>query len=132
VDACLAVDPIHQEGLALRAVLLRELGREEDARWLCDYETLVRAVDLEPPAGFDDIESFNTALCEYVLRHPSLAPDPYGSSTRGGRHSGELTAGEVARLARLALFPSYSYHGTVPFECEGTRISIAVDLMPGR
>ena len=30
----------------------------------------------------------------------------------------------------LVLFPSYFYHRTVPFDAEGTRISVAFDLMP--
>jgi tetratricopeptide (TPR) repeat protein len=30
----------------------------------------------------------------------------------------------------LVMFPSYFYHRTVPFEAEGTRISIAFDLVP--
>jgi tetratricopeptide (TPR) repeat protein len=30
----------------------------------------------------------------------------------------------------MVLFPSYFYHHTVPFEADGTRISIAFDLMP--
>jgi tetratricopeptide (TPR) repeat protein len=33
-------------------------------------------------------------------------------------------------LGLMVLFPSYFYHHTVPFEAEGTRISIAFDLMP--
>lgn len=32
----------------------------------------------------------------------------------------------------LVLFPSYFYHRTVPFNAEGTRISVAFDLMPAR
>lgn len=32
----------------------------------------------------------------------------------------------------LVLFPSYFYHRTVPFDAEGTRISVAFDLMPAR
>ena len=40
-----------------------------------------------------------------------------------------------ARLIRpeeglMVLFPSYFYHGTIPFETEETRISVAFDLMP--
>ena len=31
----------------------------------------------------------------------------------------------------MVLFPSYFYHHTVPFEADGTRVSIAFDLMPG-
>jgi uncharacterized protein (TIGR02466 family) len=30
----------------------------------------------------------------------------------------------------LVLFPSYFYHSTVPFDAEGTRISVAFDLVP--
>lgn len=30
----------------------------------------------------------------------------------------------------MVLFPSYFYHHTIPFEAEGTRVSIAFDLMP--
>ena len=32
----------------------------------------------------------------------------------------------------LVLFPSYFYHRTLPFEGDGTRISVAFDLVPGR
>lgn len=30
----------------------------------------------------------------------------------------------------LVLFPSYFYHRTIPFEAEGTRVSVAFDLIP--
>jgi tetratricopeptide (TPR) repeat protein len=33
---------------------------------------------------------------------------------------------------RLALFPSYMWHGTVPFRTEERRTTIAFDLLPGR
>jgi hypothetical protein len=32
----------------------------------------------------------------------------------------------------LVMFPSYFYHRTVPFEADGTRISVAFDLVPAR
>ena len=31
----------------------------------------------------------------------------------------------------LVLFPSYMWHGTVPFDTEGLRLSVAFDLLPG-
>ena len=31
---------------------------------------------------------------------------------------------------RLLLFPSWFWHQTVPFQCDGERISIAFDVMP--
>ncbi len=35
------------------------------------------------------------------------------------------------RPGMLVLFPSYMWHGTVPFESEGRRLSVAFDLLPG-
>ncbi|MGH8216611.1 MAG: tetratricopeptide repeat protein [Rhodanobacteraceae bacterium] len=32
----------------------------------------------------------------------------------------------------LVLFPSYCWHGTVPFESDGTRLTVAFDAVPGR
>jgi hypothetical protein len=63
----------------------------------------------------------------------------------GKRHSGWLKFGEtalglggrepVARLVRpevgmLVLFPSYFYHGTIAFEDEVVRTTIAFDVVP--
>lgn len=36
------------------------------------------------------------------------------------------------RIGKLALFPSYQWHGVKPFEGEGERISIAFDVIPVR
>ncbi len=33
---------------------------------------------------------------------------------------------------RLVLFPSYMWHGTVPFEGDEPRLSMAFDLAPGK
>lgn len=35
------------------------------------------------------------------------------------------------RLGRIVFFPSYMWHGTVPFSTEGVRMSVAFDLVPG-
>lgn len=32
---------------------------------------------------------------------------------------------------RLVLFPSYMWHGTVPYESDGTRMTVAFDVVPG-
>lgn len=37
---------------------------------------------------------------------------------------------ERPRAGRLVLFPSYMWHGTVPFQGQGTRLSIAFDVIP--
>lgn len=35
------------------------------------------------------------------------------------------------KLGRIVLFPSYMWHGTVPFAAAGVRMSVAFDLVPG-
>ena len=34
-------------------------------------------------------------------------------------------------MGKLVLFPSYFWHGTVPFTSENTRLTIAFDVVPG-
>ena len=35
------------------------------------------------------------------------------------------------RVGRLVLFPSYMWHGTVPFEADQPRMTVAFDVVPG-
>jgi tetratricopeptide (TPR) repeat protein len=35
------------------------------------------------------------------------------------------------QLGRIVLFPSYMWHGTIPFAADGVRMSVAFDLVPG-
>jgi uncharacterized protein (TIGR02466 family) len=51
-------------------------------------------------------------------------PDHFHNAREPETHSIQPEAG------LMVLFPSYFYHHTVPFETDGTRISIAFDLMP--
>jgi hypothetical protein len=37
---------------------------------------------------------------------------------------------EIPRAGRLVLFPSYFWHGTVPFESQSPRITMAFDAVP--
>lgn len=93
VDASLAISPYAPDVLALRVVLLEALGKSDDARQLFDVERFLLAEVLEPPSGFDTIRRFNRELEKHVLERSRLTPDPFGASTRGGRHSDDLFAG---------------------------------------
>jgi tetratricopeptide (TPR) repeat protein len=97
---CLELNPGNPAALAARALALHELGRDRDADALLDYRRLVRAVDVVPPDGAD-VATFNAALREHVLDHPTLAYEPEGHATRGGRHTGDLLAGDKGPVAAL-------------------------------
>jgi tetratricopeptide (TPR) repeat protein len=80
----------------------------------------------------------------YVSLPPSVRGDE-GAGT--GRHAGWIQFGQPdrdlgpspglsplrlvqPRVGRLVLFPSYQWHGTVPFDDEDERLTIAFDLVP--
>jgi tetratricopeptide (TPR) repeat protein len=75
-DACeryLALEPGNIEALALKALSLHELGQDEAARELLDFDRFVRIVDFSsPPSGYADLAAFNRALVNHIEAHPSL------------------------------------------------------------
>jgi hypothetical protein len=38
---------------------------------------------------------------------------------------------EPPQVGRLLIFPSYFWHGTIPFESEQQRLTVAFDALPG-
>jgi len=81
--------------LAARAFLLHALGRADEAAMLMDYDGLISTSIISPPAGFADLDSFNAALTEHLLAHPSLSRQNASSkATQQGRQSGNLLFGE--------------------------------------
>lgn len=108
-DAFLQEHPGQTDLLAFRSMSLWDDGREDEARTLTDFERFVRPEHITPPTGFGDLETFNNALCEHVLAHPTLTLSPQSHATRNGKHSGELLsdpkgpiAGLEAEIFRLA------------------------------
>ncbi|MEX0645870.1 MAG: putative 2OG-Fe(II) oxygenase, partial [Parvularculaceae bacterium] len=76
-------DPNNQEGWAYLGLAWRLLG---DAReyWLCDYEGIIGAVDVEPPQGFADSPSFIEALTASLEPLHKARREPVNQSLRGG------------------------------------------------
>lgn len=75
-DDCLLLDPAETFALATKTIALTEQGNHKALRPLIDFESLLDVRMLAPPPGFDSIESFNIALKEAVLAHPTLRLDP--------------------------------------------------------
>lgn len=101
VDRSLAIHPYMQQALALKGILLRELGRRDDARALLDFDRFLRSFELAPPPAYGDFGAFHAALIDHVTNHPTMARDPYGSSTKGGLHSGNLLDDKAPPVAAL-------------------------------
>jgi len=79
----LARAPLNGACLAMLGTAWRMLEDERDET-LSGYDTLVRAIDLEPPDGFSSMGDFNAALDESLDRlHPGKR-EFLGQSLRGG------------------------------------------------
>ncbi|MGM9482553.1 tetratricopeptide repeat protein [Roseateles sp. NT4] len=87
-ERALALAPQHQHALALVGTGWRLTG-DARADWLNDLERCVAVLDVEPPSGWADMASFNTALAEELTRLHTDAEAPidqtlrHGTQTRG-------------------------------------------------
>lgn len=89
-DAWLARRPGDATMLATKAVVLHELGRDEESDALTSVDALVRCFHFDPTPAYPSLAKFNEALSRHVAEHPSLAVAPTHNATRKGLHSGEL------------------------------------------
>ena len=118
-DRCLSLERWSQEAIALRAILLRELGQPEAALAIFDLDRFLFASRAQTPSGYASLREFNLALAEHVSDHPSLTRDPYGASTRHGYHSGDLLKGDkgpVAALEKVVQQMIARYVSHLPFD----------------
>ena len=76
-------DPTNQLGLAALGTALRLQGSEREQA-LNRYDEFVRVIDLEPPPGYADMESFNRELNAWLDTQHSDAREPIDQSLRGG------------------------------------------------
>ncbi len=91
-DAYLEARPGDTALLAMKAVVLDELGEREAVRALMGLDRFVRPLRVTAPAGFATLAEFNARLADHVSRHPTLVYAPASHATRLGQHSGELFA----------------------------------------
>jgi len=75
--------PLNQGWLAYRATAARVLGNPEYGR-LYDYDAFVRPYDLEPPAGWSNIEAFHADLIPALEARHRFETHPLDQSLRGG------------------------------------------------
>ena len=142
VEHAQRLDPAHPSLLAAMSLALLGVGREAEAEALLDLPRLVMSMDLEPPSGWDSVQSFNQALARHVLEHPTLAYEPEGHATRRGRHTGNLLEGDkgpvemleqavnraVERyVEQLDLAPNHPFPGPLPDSQRLTMWSVVMD-----
>ncbi len=76
-------DPTDQIGLAVLGTAWRLQGTEREYA-LNRYDDFIQVIDLEPPEGYADMESFNRDLNVWLDTRHSDAREPIDQSLRGG------------------------------------------------
>ena len=93
LDICesyLAQQPYNCLLQAARSVALHTLEQREQLATFLNLNEIVFDKRLRTPPGYKDMRSFNDALSQHVLCHPSLTRSPASHATRAGQHTGEL------------------------------------------
>ncbi|MEM7119725.1 MAG: tetratricopeptide repeat protein [Pseudomonadota bacterium] len=99
--AQLARNPGDSFALALAAVTAVELGKQEEAHRLMDFQRLVHAIAIPVPDGYEDMAAFNKALSTAVLGRDDLERNKADRTTLGGFQSGALFPAKAGPLASL-------------------------------
>lgn len=93
-ELALSSDPGNRDAFSFIAIAATEIGDRQKATSLLNPELLVRPVQFSAPSRFDSMDSFNSALVEHVLAHPTLTEEPHNKATRNGRQTESLALGE--------------------------------------
>lgn len=95
------LDPVDQEAWSHLGTAWRLAGDEREY-WLCDYERLVRYVEIAPPPGYDDLSTFLDALKEMLGELHNATREPVNQSVRGGTQTPGHLFGRGDRVLREA------------------------------
>lgn len=96
-----AGDPRNQEAWAYLGTAWRLLGDSREA-WLCDYDRFIGVVDIEPPAGYRNLEAFLAELLEVLEPLHRAAHEPIHQSLRGGSQTPGRLFGRPSRVIAAA------------------------------
>jgi len=116
-DAHLERRPGTVRMLALKAIVLNDLGMTEALDSLCGYDRFVRPKKFEAPDGYANMEAFNDEFGRYVCAHPTLEFERRGHATRFGGHTGDLlinAAGPAAAFEKMVRATVEDYMRTLP------------------
>ena len=102
-ERALEIDPGNVGALASKAVALSELGNREALEVLVDFDRHIHTRVVDPGEGFADLAEFNSALAGHVCSHPTLVYEKPHTSTRKGRHTGDLLREPKGPIATLEI-----------------------------
>ena len=72
----LELNPMDPAAFAFLSTALYETGQYEEGRSICDFENLLKVMNISPPPGYSSLASFNQSLVEVALASPTRIMDP--------------------------------------------------------
>jgi len=87
VNRSLKKNPNQQEAIALKAVLLMELGRPEASRELVDHGRFIRTFPMPVPDGYENLANFHQDLIKHLDAPDTKKFDPFLTATSNGLHT---------------------------------------------
>ncbi len=100
-DEICARDPGNRRMVSSKIVALTELGRRKEAARLLDFDRFIHPLAVQTPSGYANLESFNTALADEVIHHPTLVFEKSGHATRFGGHTDNILIDPGPAVAAL-------------------------------
>jgi len=96
-ERALALEPHDQIALSILSTAWRMVDDERDET-LSGYDTLIQSFELEPPAGFSDMDSFNAELNAWLDRVHPATREYLNQSLRGGTQTPDQIFGRGHEL----------------------------------
>lgn len=93
------LDPVNQEAWSHLGTAWRLAGDEREY-WLCDYEKMVRYVEIAPPPGYDDLPAFLGVLEAVLGKLHNATREPVNQSVRGGTQTAGQLFGRLEPVIR--------------------------------
>ncbi len=100
-ELALKSEPGNRDAFAFTAIAASEIGDRQRAVNILNPDLLVRPRQFGSPPGFESLSSFNSALTEHVLAHPTLTEEPHNKATRNGQQTESLALGERGPVVEL-------------------------------
>ncbi len=111
------INPNYQKTWAIKGDCWRLLG-DERFHWLCDYENLVKPMEIKTPDGFAHIDEFNEALEETLTKLHITDVNPRDQTLIGGTQTiGDLYQSRnpiIQKLRMAVLDAAQRYIASLP------------------
>lgn len=115
-ERCLSIDPMNRNAISYKSIALTETGQDDTQYHLTDFDLLVRAVHVSPPAGYRDLAEFNHAIADYIANDPKLGQDR-DKVVRGGSELSHLLTnpqGPIKELTAMIQAQGAAYLDAIP------------------